>query len=113
MKLAGAYIHEDDYSRLADLAAANGRTIAGECRHLFKQALDSTSLPEKKPTLTELHQIYNSCGSLTDDEIDLLIAKVQEVAEWMEYRGDNTMLADCIRLEEELQAKRAARQMKA
>jgi len=31
----------------------------------------------------------------------------------MQYRGDNTMRADCIKFAEELQAKRAARQMKA
>jgi len=75
MKLAGAYIHEDDYTRLANLAAANGRTIAGECRHLFKQALDSAQKPEKKATITALHQGYNLVGSLNDDELDLFISK--------------------------------------
>lgn len=39
MKLAGAYIQDDTYERLAALAAANNRTLAGECRHLFDRAL--------------------------------------------------------------------------
>lgn len=39
MKLAGAYIHDETYERLAALAAANNRTLAGQCRHLFDRAL--------------------------------------------------------------------------
>ncbi|MBN8422158.1 MAG: hypothetical protein J0L73_24805 [Verrucomicrobia bacterium] len=39
MKLAGAYINDDTYERLVALAAANNRTLAGECRHLFDRAL--------------------------------------------------------------------------
>ena len=39
MKLAGAYINDDTYGRLVALAAANNRTLAGECRHLFDRAL--------------------------------------------------------------------------
>ena len=39
MKLAGAYINDEAYGRLAALAAANNRTLAGQCRHLFDRAL--------------------------------------------------------------------------
>ena len=39
MKLAGAYINDETYGRLAALAAANNRTLAGQCRHLFDRAL--------------------------------------------------------------------------
>ena len=39
MKLAGAYINDDTYGRLVALAAANNRTLAGQCRHLFDRAL--------------------------------------------------------------------------
>ena len=39
MKLAGAYINDDTYARLVALAAANNRTLAGQCRHLFDRAL--------------------------------------------------------------------------
>ncbi|MFC5457299.1 hypothetical protein [Prosthecobacter fluviatilis] len=39
MKLAGAYINDETYGRLVALAAANNRTLAGECRHLFDRAL--------------------------------------------------------------------------
>lgn len=39
MKLAGAYINDDTYERLAALAAENNRTLAGQCRHLFDRAL--------------------------------------------------------------------------
>jgi len=39
MKLAGAYINDDTYGRLVKLAAANNRTLAGQCRHLFDRAL--------------------------------------------------------------------------
>ncbi|MBB5031471.1 hypothetical protein [Prosthecobacter vanneervenii] len=39
MKLAGAYINDATYERLAALAAANNRTLAGQCRHLFDRAL--------------------------------------------------------------------------
>jgi hypothetical protein len=39
MKLAGAYINDDTYERLVALAAANNRTLAGQCRHLFDRAL--------------------------------------------------------------------------
>ncbi len=39
MKLAGAYINDGTYERLVALAAANNRTLAGQCRHLFDRAL--------------------------------------------------------------------------
>ena len=39
MKLAGAYIDDETYGRLVTLAAANNRTLANECRHLFDRAL--------------------------------------------------------------------------
>ena len=39
MKLAGAYINDETYERLVALAAANNRTLAGQCRHLFDRAL--------------------------------------------------------------------------
>ena len=39
MKLAGAYVNDETYERLAALAAASNRTLAGQCRHLFDRAL--------------------------------------------------------------------------
>lgn len=41
MKLAGAYINDEKYERLVALAEAIGRTLAGQCRHLFDRALSA------------------------------------------------------------------------
>lgn len=58
MKLAGAYINDDTYGRLVALAAANNRTLAGQCRHLFDRALkgdlqvpDAPAAAARKPAL--------------------------------------------------------------
>lgn len=52
MKLAGAYINDETYGRLVALAAANNRTLAGECRHLFDRALrGELPVPEGPSTL--------------------------------------------------------------
>lgn len=51
MKLAGAYINDDTYERLVAMAAANNRTLAGECRHLFDRALrGELQVPEAPAT---------------------------------------------------------------
>lgn len=39
MKLAGCYIDDDKYTKLVNLAAFNGLTMAGQCRHLIDAAL--------------------------------------------------------------------------
>lgn len=58
MKLAGAYINDDTYGRLVALAAANNRTLPGQCRHLFDRALkgdlqvpDAPAAAARKPAL--------------------------------------------------------------
>ncbi len=50
MKLAGAYINDDKYERLVALAEANNRTLAGQCRHLFDQALANELKKPTRPT---------------------------------------------------------------
>ncbi len=45
MKLAGAYINDDTYEALVALATKNNRTLAGQCRHLFANALAAEAAP--------------------------------------------------------------------
>ena len=57
MKLAGAYINDETYGRLVALAAANNRTLAGECRHLFDRALrGELPVPHGPATLPQQQQ---------------------------------------------------------
>lgn len=57
MKLAGAYINDDTYGRLVALAAANNRTLAGQCRHLFDRALrGELQVPDGPGTLPQPHE---------------------------------------------------------
>lgn len=57
MKLAGAYINDETYGRLVALAAANNRTLAGECRHLFDRALrGELPVPNGPVTLPQQQQ---------------------------------------------------------
>ncbi|MFZ2276591.1 MAG: hypothetical protein WAW39_02285 [Prosthecobacter sp.] len=39
LKLAGAYIPEGKYEALVKLAKASNRSLAGQCRHIYDQAL--------------------------------------------------------------------------
>lgn len=52
MKLAGAYINDESYAGLVALAAANNRTLAGQCRHLFDKALRDHSSDPAQPQVT-------------------------------------------------------------
>lgn len=50
MKLAGAYVNDDLYEKMVALAEQNNRTLAGQCRHLFMQAVDGAPPEPQKPS---------------------------------------------------------------
>lgn len=56
MKLVGAYVNDETYERLAALAAANNRTLAGQCHHLFDRALNGETVATKSGDLSALRQ---------------------------------------------------------
>lgn len=49
LKLAGAYIPDAMYQGLVKLAQANNRTLAGQCRAIYDQALANPKEPALKP----------------------------------------------------------------
>ena len=53
MKLAGAYVNDDIYTKLVAYAASNNRTLAGQIRHLFDRFLEEQETASSKPTSTK------------------------------------------------------------
>lgn len=54
MKLAGAYIQDQKYADLKQLAKDNHRTLADQCRYIFDQAIAGRIKPKPYPKKKEV-----------------------------------------------------------
>ncbi|MBB5033136.1 hypothetical protein [Prosthecobacter vanneervenii] len=71
MKLAGAYIEDDQHQKLCDLAKSKNMTLAGFCRRLFAAALAEADSPilEHPSYVPDTGGCKSDCGHSEEEHI--------------------------------------------